>query len=51
VAINARNESFLHSLAGEVRATGGMALEVPGDIGQRSQVAGRFRSIRERLGP
>jgi NAD(P)-dependent dehydrogenase (short-subunit alcohol dehydrogenase family) len=51
VAINARNESFVESLAGEVRASGGTALEVPGDIGDRDQVAGMFRSIRERLGP
>ena len=51
VAINARNESFVHSLAGEIRASGGVALEVPGDIGDRDQVAGMFRSIRERLGP
>jgi NAD(P)-dependent dehydrogenase (short-subunit alcohol dehydrogenase family) len=51
VAINARNESFVHSLAGEIRASGGVALEVPGDIGDRDQVAGMFRSIRERFGP
>jgi len=51
VAINARNESFVESLAGEVRASSGTALEVPGDIGDRDQVAGMFRSIRERLGP
>jgi NAD(P)-dependent dehydrogenase (short-subunit alcohol dehydrogenase family) len=51
VAINARNESFVQSLAGEIRAAGGDALEVPGDIGDRDQVAGMFRSIRERLGP
>ena len=51
VAINARNESFVQSLAGEIRAAGGVALEVPGDIGDRDQVAGMFRSIRERLGP
>ena len=51
VAINARNESSVHSLAGEIRASGGVALEVPGDIGDRDQVAGMFRSIRERLGP
>jgi len=51
VAINARNQSFVQSLAGEIRATGGVAIEVPGDIGDRDQVAGMFRSIRERLGP
>jgi NAD(P)-dependent dehydrogenase (short-subunit alcohol dehydrogenase family) len=51
VAINARNESSVHSLAGEIRAFGGSAFEVPGDIGDRDQVAAMFRSIRERLGP
>jgi NAD(P)-dependent dehydrogenase (short-subunit alcohol dehydrogenase family) len=50
VAINARNESFVHSLAGEIRASGGVVLEVPGDIGDSAQVAGMFRSIREGLG-
>jgi NAD(P)-dependent dehydrogenase (short-subunit alcohol dehydrogenase family) len=51
VAINARNESFVQSLAAEIRAAGGVGLDVPGDIGDRDQVAGMFRSIRERLGP
>ena len=51
VAVNARNESFVKSLGDEIRASGGTALEVPGDIGDRDQVAGMFRSIRERLGP
>ena len=51
VAVNARNESFVKSLRDEIRASGGTALEVPGDIGDRDQVAGMFRSIRERLGP
>jgi NAD(P)-dependent dehydrogenase (short-subunit alcohol dehydrogenase family) len=51
VAVNARNESFVKSLGDEIRASGGTAIEVPGDIGDRDQVAGMFRSIRERLGP
>jgi len=51
VAINARSESFVRSLADEIRASGGVALEMPGDIGDRDEVAGMFRSIRERLGP
>ena len=51
VAVNARSESFVKSLGDEIRASGGTALEVPGDIGDRDQVAGMFRSIRERLGP
>src|SRR5437899_5415949 len=51
VAINARNESFVQLLADEIRAAGGVALDVPGDVGDRDQVAGMFRSIRERLGP
>jgi NAD(P)-dependent dehydrogenase (short-subunit alcohol dehydrogenase family) len=51
VAINARNESSVRALAGEIRASGSNALEVPGDIGDRDQVAAMFRSIRERVGP
>ena len=51
VAVNARKESFVKSLGDEIRASGGTALEVPGDIGNPDQVAGMFRSIRERLGP
>src|SRR5690242_7857435 len=51
IAINARDKSAVRALAGEIRASGGDALEVPGDIGDRNQVAAMFRSIRERLGP
>src|SRR2546423_13150053 len=51
VAVNAGTESFVKSLGDEIRASGGTALEVPGDIGDRDQVADMFRSIRERLGP
>ena len=51
VAINARSADSLRTLAGEIRAAGGVALEVPADIGDRAAVEGMFRSIRERLGP
>ena len=51
VAINARNTEYLHSLAGEIRAAGGQVLEVPADIGDRTQVEAAFKLIRERLGP
>ena len=51
VAINARNAAYVQSLASEIREAGGVALEAPGDIGDRAQVAAAFRSIRERLGP
>ena len=43
--------SYLHSLAGEIRAAGGQVLEVPADIGDRTQVEAAFTLIRERLGP
>ena len=51
VAINARNADSLRSVAREIRDAGGVALEVPGDIGDRTQVEAAFGSIRERLGP
>jgi NAD(P)-dependent dehydrogenase (short-subunit alcohol dehydrogenase family) len=51
VAINARGGDFLRSVAGEIRAAGGVALEVPADIGDRAQVEAALLSIRERLGP
>ena len=50
VAINARNEKYLHSLAEEIIAAGGKAIEVPADLGDRAQVGAAFKSIRERLG-
>jgi NAD(P)-dependent dehydrogenase (short-subunit alcohol dehydrogenase family) len=51
VALNARSAGYLQSLAGEIRATGGHVLEVPADIGDRTQVESAFKSIRDRLGP
>ena len=50
VAVNARNESYLRGLAGEIRDAGGIALEVPGDIGDAAAVTAMFRTIREKLG-
>ncbi|MGE0827196.1 MAG: SDR family NAD(P)-dependent oxidoreductase [Candidatus Binatia bacterium] len=50
VAIIARKEEYLKSLAEELRATGGQVLEVPADIGDRAQVEAAFSLIRERLG-
>jgi len=51
VAINARSADYVRALAKEIRDAGGVALEVPCDIGDRAQVEQAFRTIRERLGP
>jgi NAD(P)-dependent dehydrogenase (short-subunit alcohol dehydrogenase family) len=51
VAINARRGDALTALAGEIRAAGGVALEVPCDIGDRAAIEAAFRTVRERLGP
>jgi NAD(P)-dependent dehydrogenase (short-subunit alcohol dehydrogenase family) len=51
VAINARNAEYLRALAGELKAAGGQVLEVPADIGDRTQVEAAFKLIREQLGP
>jgi NAD(P)-dependent dehydrogenase (short-subunit alcohol dehydrogenase family) len=51
VAINARRAESLRAVARQIRDAGGVVLEVPGDIGDRTQVEAAFRSIRERLGP
>ncbi len=50
VAINARNEQYLHSLAEEIAATGAKVIEVPADLGDRAQIAAAFKTIREKLG-
>ena len=42
VAINARRADYLHTLAEEIRATGGQVLEVPADMGDRAQVEAAF---------
>jgi len=51
VAIIARRADYLKLLAGEIRAAGGHVLEVPADIGDRTQVEAAFASIRKQLGP
>ncbi len=51
VAINARNAEYLRALAGELKAAGGQVLEVPADVGDRTQVEAAFKLIREQLGP
>jgi NAD(P)-dependent dehydrogenase (short-subunit alcohol dehydrogenase family) len=50
VAVNARNESYLRGLASEIRDAGGVALEVPADIGDRAAVKEMFGTVRDRLG-
>src|SRR5437870_7023139 len=50
VAVNARRPDYLRTLAGEIRSRGGLALEAPGDVGTREQVAGVFNLIRRQLG-
>jgi len=51
VALIARNADYLQSLAEEIRVAGGRVLEVPANVGDRTQVEAAFASIRERLGP
>ena len=50
VALIARSNDYLVSLAGEIRAAGGQALEAPADVGNSSEVAGAFAAVREKLG-
>jgi NAD(P)-dependent dehydrogenase (short-subunit alcohol dehydrogenase family) len=50
VAINARRPDYLATLAAEIRSRGGTALEAPGDVANREQVAAVFKLIREQLG-
>jgi NAD(P)-dependent dehydrogenase (short-subunit alcohol dehydrogenase family) len=50
VAINARKPDFISSVAKEIRAAGGRALEVPADIADPAQISAMFRLIHERLG-
>jgi NAD(P)-dependent dehydrogenase (short-subunit alcohol dehydrogenase family) len=49
VALVARSIDYLKTLAGEIRAAGGEALEAPADVGNFSEVAGAFAAIREKL--
>ena len=50
LAINARTPDYLRTLAAEIRGRGGAALEVPGDVASREQVADVFKLIRAQLG-
>ena len=50
VAVNARRPDYLRALADEIRNHGGQALEAPGDVGNREQVAEVFKVIRKQLG-
>jgi NAD(P)-dependent dehydrogenase (short-subunit alcohol dehydrogenase family) len=50
VAIIARREDYLKSLAAEIEALGGKALAIPADVGDRAQLEAAFKQIRERLG-
>jgi NAD(P)-dependent dehydrogenase (short-subunit alcohol dehydrogenase family) len=50
VAINARTPDFLRTLANDIRARGGVALEVQADISKPEQVNNAFQMIRTRLG-
>ncbi len=49
VALVARSADYLKTLAEEIRASGGQALEAPADAGNFSEVAGAFTAIREKL--
>ncbi|HTT76423.1 MAG TPA: SDR family NAD(P)-dependent oxidoreductase [Candidatus Binataceae bacterium] len=50
VAMIARSADYLKSLANEVEASGGRALAMPADAGDRPQLEAAFKQIRERLG-
>jgi NAD(P)-dependent dehydrogenase (short-subunit alcohol dehydrogenase family) len=50
VAMVARSGDYLKSLAAEVEASGGHALAVPADVGNRAQLERAFKEIRDRLG-
>lgn len=50
VAMVARSGDYLKSLAAEAEASGGHALALPADVGNRTQLEAAFKQIRERLG-
>jgi NAD(P)-dependent dehydrogenase (short-subunit alcohol dehydrogenase family) len=50
VAILARSADYLKGLANEMRQGGGSVMEAACDVGDRAQLAGAFRSIRDDLG-
>lgn len=49
VALVARSNDYLKTLAAEIRTGGGEALEAPADVGNSSEVAAAFAAIREKL--
>ena len=50
VAINARSNDYLRTLANDIRARGGVALEVQADVGKPDEVRHAFDLIRTQLG-
>ena len=50
VAMLARGEEYLTSLAKEIESTGGRALVVPADVSQEKQIEEAFAAIRRELG-
>jgi NAD(P)-dependent dehydrogenase (short-subunit alcohol dehydrogenase family) len=50
VAMVARSGDYLKSLASKAEASGGYALAVPADAGDRAQLEAAFKQIRDRLG-
>jgi NAD(P)-dependent dehydrogenase (short-subunit alcohol dehydrogenase family) len=50
VAMVARSGDYLKSLAAETEASGGHALAVPADVGNRSQLETAFKQIRDHVG-
>ena len=50
VAIMARSADYLRTLAADINAGGGEALEVKADVGNRAEVDAAFKLIHERLG-
>ena len=50
VALNARKPDFIASVAKEIRAAGGTALETTADIGDPAQTSAMFKKIHDQLG-
>jgi NAD(P)-dependent dehydrogenase (short-subunit alcohol dehydrogenase family) len=51
VTVTARNKGELERVAGEIKAAGGQALAVPGDVRRRDDVARVVRETEARFGP
>ncbi len=51
VALVARNPDYLSELAGEIAASGGRALAVPGNVAEAGAIPEIFARIRSELGP